>query len=127
MKKSCFIQVVVTVTILVAAAIYIIQYKLDYWFINPAKKILVSEVEKNWDNEVKHIEESVQKDSLRSLMLYYIKNVKSMEEVVNLDEENFIKEFGVVIEDSIITDKEISQLSLLLKKEEYEKSESNRN
>ena len=127
MKKSCFIQVVVIVTILVAAAIYIIQYKLDDWFINPAKKILVSEVDKNWDNEVKHIEESVQKDSLRSLMLYYIKNVKSMEEVVNLDEENFIKEFGVVIEDSIITDKEISQLSLLLKKEEYEKSESNRN
>ena len=127
MKKSCFIQVVVIVTILVAAAIYIIQYKLDDWFINPAKKILVSEVDKNWDNEVKHIEESVQKDSLRSLMLYYIKNVKSMEEVVNLDEENFLKEFGVVIEDSIITDEEISQLTLLLKKEEYEKSESNRN
>jgi len=127
MKKSCFIQVVVTVTILVAAAIYIIQYKLDDWFINPAKKILVSEVDKNWDNEVKHIEESVQKDSLRSLMFYYIKNVKSMEEVVNLDEENFLKEFGVVIEDSIITDEEISQLTLLLKKEEYEKSESNRN
>ena len=127
MKKSCFIQVVVIVTILVAAAIYIIQYKLDDWFINPAKKILVSEVDKNWDNEVKHIEESVQKDSLRSLMFYYIKNVKSMEEVVNLDEENFIKEFGVVIEDSIITDEEISQLTLLLKKEEYEKSESNRN
>lgn len=127
MKKSCFIQVVIIVTILVAAAIYIIQYKLDDWFINPAKKILVSEVDKNWDNEVKHIEESVQKDSLRSLMIYYIKNVKSMEEVVNLDEENFIKEFGVVIEDSIITDEEISQLTLLLKKEEYEKSESNRN
>jgi hypothetical protein len=127
MKKSCFIQVVIIVTILVAAAIYIIQYKLDDWFINPAKNILVSEVDKNWDNEVKHIEESVQKDSLRSLMLYYIKNVKSMEEVVNLDEENFIKEFGVVIEDSIITDEEISQLTLLLKKEEYEKSESNRN
>jgi hypothetical protein len=127
MKKSCFIQVVIIVTILVAAAIYIIQYKLDDWFINPAKKILVSEVDKNWENEVKHIEESVQKDSLRSLMIYYIKNVKSMEEVVNLDEENFTKDFGIVIEDSIITDEEISQLTLLLKKEEYEKSESNRN
>ena len=127
MKKSCFIQVVIIVTILVAAAIYIIQYKLDDWFINPAKNILVSEVDKNWDNEVKHIEESVQKDSLRSLMIYYIKNVKSMEEVVNLDEENFIKEFGVVIEDSILTDEEISKLTLLLKREEYEKSKSDRN
>lgn len=127
MKKGCFIQAVVIVTVLVAAAIYIIQYKLDYWFIKPMKKFLVSEAIKNWDNEVKHINESVQKDSLRSLMIYFIENVKSMEEVVNLDEEKFLKEFNLVIEDSLITDEEISKLTLLLKKEQNEKSKSNRN
>ena len=74
MKKGCFIQAVVIVTVLVAAAIYIIQYKLDDWFIKPTKKFLVSEAIKNWDNEVKHINGSVQKDSLRSLMIYYIEN-----------------------------------------------------
>lgn len=127
MKKSCFIQAVVVVTILIAAAIYIIQYKLDDWFIKPTKKFLVSEVIKNWDNEVKHINESVQKDSLRSLMIYYIENVKSMKEVVNLDEEKFLIEFNLVIKDSVITDEVISKLTLLLKKEQNEKSESNRN
>ncbi|OGU66447.1 MAG: hypothetical protein A2W30_07700 [Ignavibacteria bacterium RBG_16_36_9] len=127
MKKGCFIQAVVIVTVLVAAAIYIIQYKLDDWFIKPTKKFLVSEAIKNWDNEVKHINESVQKDSLRSLMIYYIENVKSMEEVVNLEEEKFIKEFNLVIKDSLITDEEISKLTLLLKKEQNEKSKSNRN
>jgi hypothetical protein len=127
MKKGCFIQAVVIVTVLVAAAIYIIQYKLDDWFIKPTKKFLVSEAIKNWDNEVKHINESVQKDSLRSLMIYYIENVKSMEEVVNLDEEKFLKEFNLVIKDSLITDEEISKLTLLLKKEQNEKSKSNRN
>lgn len=125
MKKGCFIQAVVIVTILVAAAVYIIQYKLDDWFIKPTKKFLVSEVVKNWDNEVKHINESVQKDSLKKLMIYYMENIKSIEEVVNLDEEKFSKEFKLVIEDSLITDEEISKLTLLLKKEQYEKSKSN--
>lgn len=127
MKKSCFIQSVVIVTILIAAIIYVIQYKLEDWFIKPGKKILISEAVKNLDNEVSYIQESVQKDSLKSLMKYYFENIKTMEEVVNLDEEIFINEFDEVIEDSIITDEEISKLTTLLKREEYEKSKSDRN
>ena len=127
MKKSCFIQAVVVLTILVAAAIYIIQYKLDDWFIKPTKNILLSEAVKDWDKEVKHIHESAQKDSLKALLIYYIDNIKSMEDVVNLEKENFLKEFNLVIEDSLITSKEISKLTLLLKKEQNEKSKSSRN
>jgi len=127
MKKGCFIQAVIVVTIFVAAAIYIIQYKLDDWFSNPTKKFLLSQVVHDWDNEVKYIDASVQKDSLKALLIYYIENIKSMEDVVNLEEEYFIKEFNLVIEDSLITDEEISKLTLLLKKEQYEKSKSSRN
>ena len=85
MKKSCFIQAVVIITILVAAAIYIIQYKLDDWFIKPTKNILITEAGKNWESETSHINDSVQKDSLRSLLIYYLENIKSMKDVVNLD------------------------------------------
>lgn len=127
MKKSCFIQAVVVLTILVAAAIYIIQYKLDDWFIKPTKNIVLSEAVKDWDKEAKHIHESAEKDSLKALLIYYIDNIKSMEDVVNLEEENFLKEFNLVIEDSLITSKEISKLTLLLKKEQNEKSKSSRN
>ena len=127
MKKSCFIQAVVLVTIIVAAAVYIIRYKSDDWFIKPTKTILVSEIVYNWDNEVNYIIDSVQKDSLKSLMIYYIENIKSMEEIVNLDQEIFLEEFNLVIEDSLITYDEISKLTLLLKKEQNEKSKSNRN
>lgn len=127
MKKGCFLQAVIIVTILVAAAIYIIQYKLDDWFIKPTKKILLSEAVKDWDKEVKHIHESAQKDSLKALLIYYIENIKSMEDVVNLEEEKLLKEFNLVIEDSLITNKEISKLTLLLKKEQNEKSKSSRN
>lgn len=127
MKKSCFIQAVVIFTILIAVIIYVIQYKLEDWFIKPGKKFLISEAVKNLDNEVSYIQESVQKDSLKSLMKYYFENIKTMEEVVNLDEEIFINEFEAVIEDSILTDEEISKLTMLLKREEYEKSKSDRN
>ena len=127
MKKSCFIQAVVIITILVAAAIYIIQYKLDDWFIKPTKNILITEAGKNWESETSHINDSVQKDSLRSLMIYYFENIKSMEDVVNLDQQKILEEFELVIEDSLITDEEISKLTLLMQKEQNEKSKSNRN
>jgi len=126
-KKSCFIQAVIIITILVGAAIYIIQYKLDDWFINPTKKILITEAGKNWESETSHINDSVQKDSLRSLLIYYFENIKSMKDVVNLDQEKIFEEFELVIEDSLITDEEISKLTLLMQKEQNEKSKSNRN
>ena len=127
MKKSCFIQAVVIITILVAAAIYIIQYKLDDWFIKPTKNILITEAGKNWESETSHINDSVQKDSLRSLLIYYFENIKSMKDVVNLDQEKIFEEFELVIEDSLITDEEISKLTLLMQKEQNEKSKSHRN
>ena len=117
MKKGCFIQAVAIITILVAAAIYIIQYKFDDWFIKPTKDFLVNGVVENWDEEVKHINDSVHKDSLKALMIFYMENIKSMEEIVNLEEEKFLKEFKVVVNDSIITEEDISKLTLLLKKE----------
>lgn len=125
MKKGCFIKGVIISTILIAAVIYIIQYKLDDWFVKPAKKIIISEVAEDWENEFRYINNSVQKDSLKMLLIYYLENIKSMKDVVNLEEEIFIKEFTKVVEDSIITDNEISQLTLQLKKEKNEKPESN--
>lgn len=127
MKKGCFIQAVAIITILVAAAIYIIQYKFDDWFIKPTKDFLVNGVVENWDEEVKYIKDSVHKDSLKALMIFYMQNIKSMEEIVNLEEEKFLKEFKVVVNDSIITEEDISKLTLLLKKEQNEKSKINRN
>jgi len=126
-KKSCFIQSVIIITILVAAAIYIIQYKLDDWFIKPTKNILITEAGKDWESETSHINDSVQKDSLRSLLIYYFENIKSMKDVVNLDQEKIFEEFELVIEDSLITDEEISKLTLLMQKEQNEKSKSHRN
>lgn len=127
MKKSCFIKVVVIGTILVAVIVYIVQYKLEDWLVKPGKKYIVSELIKNLDAELLPVNESPQKDSLRSLINYYVQSVKSLEDVVNLEQEKFLKEVEIFIEDSLISDDEISKLTLLLKREKNEKSKSNRN
>ncbi len=123
MKKGCFIQSVIIITILIGAAAYIVQYKLDDWLVKPGKKLILKEVAKKWVNEDNYIEDSTEKDSLRSLMKYYLENIKTMKEVVNLDEEIFLNELDIATEDSFITEKEIAKLSSLLKKEQNEKSE----
>jgi hypothetical protein len=46
-----------------------------------------------------------------------LKNIKTFEEVVNLDEINFLKELGLATEDRLVTDNELSKLTSLLKKE----------
>jgi len=125
MKKGCFIQSVVIATILIAVVVYIIKYKLDDWLVKPGKELILTELTKNWENETANIKESIEKDSLKSLMKYYLENIKTMEEVVNLEEDIFFSEFELSIEDSLITDNEISNLTLLMKKELYEKSKSN--
>ncbi|MDH3269378.1 MAG: hypothetical protein OEM46_11045 [Ignavibacteria bacterium] len=125
MKKGCFIQSVIIVTIIIAVIIYIIEYKLDDWLVKPGKKLILSEVSKNWEKETAYIEASVEKDSLKSLMNYYLENIKTMEDIVNLEEDIFLSQFKIAIEDSLITDNEISNLTLLMKKEQYEKSKSN--
>ena len=125
MKKSCFIQSIVIITIFVAAAIYIIQYKLDDWLVKPGKKLILSQVSKNWEKETAYIKESLEKDSLKFLMQYYLENIKTMEDVVNLEQDIFLSEFNIAIEDSLITANEISNLTLIMKKEQYEKSKSN--
>ena len=127
MKKGCFIQSVIIVTILIAAAVYIIKYKLEDWVVKPGKKILITEVGNNWENETAFIKESPEKDSLRLLLKYYLENIKTMEDVVNLEQDKFLNEFKLVIDDSLVTDAELSKLTSLLKKEEYEKFKSNRN
>jgi hypothetical protein len=129
MKKGCFLPAVIIGTIIIATAVYIIQNKFDEWFLKPEKNILITEIEKNWDSDLKYIHNSVQKDSLKALIKFYIDNVKSFDisstEVIEADEKSFFKELNLAIEDSVISDDEISQLTLLLKKELYEESKSN--
>jgi hypothetical protein len=125
MKKNCFINTVIFGTIIIAASIYVIQRNFDHWFLKSGKKLLADEIIQNWDKDFGYIPESEQKDSLKKLLISYVENIGSLNEVVKQDEKSFFKEFHSVIEDSIISEAELSSLSSLLKKEIYEKPKSN--
>jgi len=125
MRKSCFLKSVVILTILIGGLVYIIQYKIADWFVKPGKEFIVNEAIKNLDDELIYIPDLANKDSLKSLAEYFFKNVKSFKEIVNLEKEIFMEEFQRTIADSIITDNEISNLTSILKKVNYEKSKSN--
>jgi len=124
-RKGCFIQSVIVLTILVAVIVYLIQNNLDDWIIGPGKKLVLNEIAKNWETETAYIKASPEKDSLKSLLNYYLDNIKTAKEVVNLDDDKFFIEFSDAVEDSLISEKEISILSTLLNREENEKSKSN--
>jgi len=125
MKKGCFLNVVIIGTILIAAAVYIVENKFDEWFLKPGKELVLNEIINNWDNEFKYIYASPQKDSLKNLLVYYVDNIKSLDEVVLTNEKSFANEFESVIEDSLITKNEISKLTTLVKKELNEESKGN--
>lgn len=127
MKKGCFIKSVIAITILIGVVVYIIQYKLEEWMIEPGNNMLVSQLAENWNKEAMFIRDSIQKDSLGVLVSYYFNNIESIEDIVNWDEELFLVGLQDAIDDSLITDDEISKLTLLLKKEKNEKSTINRN
>jgi len=125
MKKGCFLKTVIIGTVLIASIVYIVKYKFDDWFLNPGKKIILNEIIKNWDEELKYVYKSKQKDSLKTLLTFYIDNIKSLDEVTSLNQNSFLSEFNLVIEDSLVSEREISKLTLLLEEELNEKSKSN--
>jgi hypothetical protein len=125
MKKGCFLNIVIIGTIIIAAAIYIIENKFDEWFLKPGKQFVLKEIVGNWDNELKYVYASPQKDSLKNLLVYYVDNINSLGEVVDTNEKSFINEFKSVIGDSVISKDEISKLTLLVKRELNEESKGN--
>ena len=125
MKKGCFIKSVVIVTIFVGVIAYLIQNNFNNWFLEPGKKMLVQQIAENWKTEATFIKDSKQKDSVGILLQFYFKNIKTMEEVVNLENDLFLSELEEVIEDSVVTDNEVTKLTQILKKEENEKSTIN--
>jgi hypothetical protein len=127
MKKGCFIKTVIIGTILIAVIVYVIENKLNDWVIKPGKQILLKEINKDWDVEFNYIHASPQKDSLKNLLNYYLVNIDSLSDFTPGDEKSFISELKSAIKDSIISNEELSNLTLLVKKEINEKSKSNRN
>jgi|GEM_PF-736295 len=127
MKKGCFIKIIFFVTILVAVIVYLIENNYTDLLLNPGKNIILTAIDNNWDEDFEYLKNSPEKDSLRTLLKFYIKELKSFGDINDERSEKFFDLFNGAIDDSIITVSELSELTYLIKKKLYEKPEINGN
>ncbi len=126
MKKGCFLKIIIILTILVAALLYILQYHLDDWIIKPSKKFFSEMFVSGVDDELSYIAESQEKDSLRTLLKIYLQDkFTNTKELSNKDIDWLIDSVKVVIKDSIITKDDLNKIKNLIEKKGYERPEKN--
>ena len=115
MKKGCFLKFIIIFTIVLAAVLYLIQNKYNELFLSPGKKLALSVIEKSWQKDLSYIKDSTEKDSLKSLLKYYISNSRSTEQLTNKQAEDIINYVKLTFKDSTITKEELNYLNKLIK------------
>ncbi|MFC2103156.1 hypothetical protein ACFLSS_01885 [Bacteroidota bacterium] len=114
MKKGCFLKFIIIFTIVVAVVLYIIQNKFDDIFLKPGKELAISLVEDNWQNDLKFVDDNQEKDSLKSLLNYYINEIKSAEDIEKSSIEYLMDVLTASIEDSLINKEEITNITKII-------------
>ena len=115
MKKGCFIKLVFIITILIASVLYIIQNKFDDIFLNPGKKLISELIEDNWETELGYITGSAEKDSLKSLLNFYVEGIKSVNDISENKHEKLFELLEITFKDSLITKRELLELTEIVK------------
>jgi tRNA C32,U32 (ribose-2'-O)-methylase TrmJ len=115
MKKGCFIQIIIVLTIVTAAVLYIVNNKFDEIIFNPGKSLIVNQITK----DLNYVKETPEKDSLRSLITSYIKNLKSFKSISKKPIERFVDSLKIALKDSIINKREYKNLSKILRSKNY--------
>ncbi len=118
MKKGCFIRSIVIITILIAAALYIIENKFDEFFLEPGKKYLADLVEVGLKEDMEKIIDSPEKDSLSIMLKSYLKEFKESKKfkISSDDLDSFSELLNDTSKDSVITKDELEEISNLLEK-----------
>jgi hypothetical protein len=125
MKRGCFIKIVVLITIIIASLLYIIQHKLDEWFLEPGKNIITKTMEESWETELRYVKANPEKDSLKSLLKFYINGIHSVDEIKNKHTEELISILDKTFQDSLIDRNELEEISNLIKRLNDERSKKN--
>lgn len=125
MKKGCFIKLVIITTILVASVLYIIQNKFDDIFLNPGKKLVTQLIEENWESELSYIADTEEKDSLKSLIHFYVEGINTVSEISEDKNDGLFELLERTFEDSLITKNELSKLTKIVKSTRNETTKNN--
>lgn len=113
MKKSCFIQVIIVITIFTAAVIYIINNHLNDLVVRPAKKELSRLMAEGFDNEYNYLKNSPEKDSLKVIFRNFISSKFGAGEFEPESIKQFFKAVKPFLKDSVINKSEIIEIKKL--------------
>ncbi|OGU51462.1 MAG: hypothetical protein A2080_11150 [Ignavibacteria bacterium GWC2_36_12] len=123
MKKGCFIKIIIVLTIIIAAILYILQNHLDDVVINPGKKLISDLIVGGIDDELNYIRETPEKDSLRFLLKEYLKDKISKTKEINTGDLNWIIDsIKVIVTDTLITQNNLNRIKELINLKDYERS-----
>ena len=123
MKKGCFIKIIIVLTIIIAAILYILQNHLDDVVINPGKKLISDLIVGGIDDELNYIKETPEKDSLRFLLKEYLKDKISKTKEINTGDLNWIIDsIKVIVTDTLITQNNLNRIKELINLKDYERS-----
>ncbi len=118
MKKGCFLKVIIILTILIAAVLYIVENHFNDFILKPGENIIKDLVFKDVNKKMEHIKNSPEKDSLKVLINSFVfhklhkGNKLSSEEI-----EDLIDSIETTLNDSVISAAELNNLKIIFKKE----------
>jgi hypothetical protein len=111
MKKSCFIRVIIILTILTAVILYLVTHEFNEVILNPGKRLAIHEINKDFD----YVKDSPEKDSLQHLIKSYILGIKKVNSLSDESIGRFIDSMKVDLKDSVIDKRELKSLTTILK------------
>ncbi len=115
MKKGCFLKFIIIFTIVLASILYLVQNKFDELFLEPGKELVLSVIEENWNSELGYVNDSPEKDSLKTLLQFYISGIESTEFLSDERAEAVINYLEQTFKDSLIDYEELSHINKLIK------------
>ncbi len=115
MKKGCFLKFIIIFTITLAAILYLVQNKFDELFLEPSKEIILTAIEDSWNTELEYVKDSIEKDSLKTLLRFYISGIQSTEYLSDEGTEAVINYLEQTFKDSLIEIEELSHINKLIK------------
>ncbi|MEO8399208.1 MAG: hypothetical protein ABI550_05250, partial [Ignavibacteriaceae bacterium] len=115
MKKGCFIKVIIILTIVVAAIVYLIQNKFSDFIFKPGKKIISGMIFNDWENKLKNVKSSSEKDSLKKMFKSFVDKIETPDHLDDPSFEKMIDSFQHSFDDSVISEEELKNISEQIK------------
>lgn len=115
MKKGCFISAIVILTIIVAVILYIFQYHLDDFIINPGRKLIAEFIRDELESKMEFVKNSPEKMELKNLLKDVSENTELLKQFTKEEVNKITTLIESAIADSIIERDELENIKQIIK------------